>query len=192
MKIVRLKDETIIFLKPLTIGDVGNLCRMLFSLSDKTRKFYHDFVIVDFRTFLKKYFRILLILLLNSVEYKRHGKYFLGIIALNSQKEVVGFAYLRIKSYGFFSSATYGIVVQDAYQSKGLGDALTSYVIECGKKFKLNQITLTVLASNEKAIQLYKKYGFVVEGLHKRADVWRGNIFDVYYMALHLNQKGEK
>jgi ribosomal protein S18 acetylase RimI-like enzyme len=159
---------------------------MLWSLTDKTRMFYHDFVVLNFNTFLKNYFKLLLRLLLNPLEYKRRGKYFLGIIALNHSRKAVGFVYLRITSYSFFSSAAYGIVVHDSYQGKGLGDALTKQVLEYGKNLKLNQISLTVLTSNEKAIELYKKHGFTIEGLHKRTDIWKGNVFDVYYMALHL------
>jgi putative acetyltransferase len=185
-KTITLKDRTTVSLRLLTIGDLGKLCRMLWSLTDKTRVFFHDFVVLNFSTFLSNYFKFLLRLLLNSLEYRRHGSYFLGVIALNNHKKVIGFVYLGIKSYGFFAYANYGIVVHDDYQGKGLGDVLTSHILEYGKKLELNKITLTVLTANEKAIQLYKKYGFVIEGLHKRTDVWKDKVFDVYYMALHL------
>lgn len=188
LKTITLKDGTSVSLKLLTIGDVGKLCKMLWSLTDKTRMFYHGFVVLNSKTFLKSYLQFLLMLLSNPMDYKRRGKYFLGIVALNNRKEVVGFVYLRIKSYGFFVSAIYGIVIRDDFQGKGLGDILTSHILECGKKFRLNKVTLTVRATSEKAIELFKKYGFEIEGLHKRDDVWKNEVFDIYYMALHLNE----
>lgn len=190
MKTIALKDGTVISVKRLAVGDVGKLCKMLKDLSDKTRVFYHDFVILDYTSFVMNYLKFQVRLLLNSFQYKRNGKYFLGILALNSLNEVVGFVYLRVKSYGFFKTATYGIVVRDDNQGKGLGDVLTTRILEYAKELKLNVIALNVISTNEKAVRLYKKHGFDIEGLHKQVDLWRDQVFDAYYMALHLNKTG--
>jgi len=107
--------------------------------------------------------------------------------SLNDQKMVIGFAYLSIRCYGSFRSAGYQIVVRDDYQNKGVGTILTSHIIHTAKKFRINVIRLSVLTENTRAIKLYKKFGFVIESHHERADVWRGKISDVYHMALHLS-----
>ena len=188
MKTATLKDGTTVLIKRLVPGNVGKLCKMLRSLSDTTRMFYHDFVILDYASFLISYFKFEVRLLLNSFQYKRNGKYFLGILALSNLNEVAGFVYLRVKSYGFFKTAVYGIVVRDDYQGKGLGDILTSRILEHAKRLRLNVISLNVIATNESAIRLYKKHGFETEGVHKQVDLWRDQVFDAYYMALHLNK----
>jgi len=161
---------------------------MLWALTETTRMFYHDFVVVDLNTFLRNYAKLLVLLLLNPVRYTRHGMYFLGNVASDNRNKVVGFAYLRVKSLGTFRSATFGIVVHDDYHSKGLGHALTKHILQYGKKLELNVITLMVAATNDRAVKLYKKNRFEIEGLHKEADVWKNRLFDVYYMALHLNK----
>jgi len=165
---------------------------MLWSLSDKTRMFYQEFEVFDFKTFIKNYFMLFLRIFSNSLSHRMFGRYFLGAIALNNHKDAVGFARLYIKSYGFFKSATYGIVVRDDYQSKGLGKVLTSHIINYAKALNLNKITLTVLTSNERAIELYKKFGFVIEGLHKQNYVSRNSVSDVYTMALFLSQRASE
>lgn len=191
MKAVTLKDGTIVSVKRLAFGDVGKLCRMLGVLSDATRTFYHDFVILNLTSYVTNYVKFQARLLLNSFQYKRGGKYFLGIVALNYFGDVVGFVYLRTKSFGLFRTATYGIVVRDDYQGKGLGDALTSRVLEYAKRLRLDVITLNVITTNDNAISLYKKYGFEIEGLHRRVDLWKDQVFDAYYMALHLNKTNQ-
>jgi len=188
VKTATLKDGTTVLVKRLAEGDVGKLCTMLRGLSEKTRVFYHDFVILTPASFIINYVKFEVRLLLNSFQYRPNGKYFLGILALCDLNEVVGFVYLRIKSYGFFKTATYGIVVRDDYQGKGLGNILTSRILEYARRLKLNVITLNVITTNENALRLYKKHGFDIEGLHKRVDLWRDQVFDAYYMALHLNK----
>lgn len=181
-----MKDSETIFLKFFSVGDIANLCKMLLLLSDKTRMFFHDLEVFDLKSFIKTYLMIFIRLMFNSVTYKTIGRYFVGIIALNHFNEIVGFVYLNIKSHGFSKSATYGIVVRDDYQSKGIGKALTSHILNYAKACQLSRMSLITSTDNTRAIVLYDKFGFVIEGLRKRGDVWRKNVFDVYYMVLHL------
>jgi putative acetyltransferase len=47
----------------------------------------------------------------------------------------------------------------------------------------LIRVELTVFADNERAIALYKKLGFVEEGLKKKAAIRNGQYEDEYLMA---------
>ena len=53
------------------------------------------------------------------------------------------------------------------FQSQGLGSMLMKKALEYSKLNKLRRIELFVFASNIKAINLYKKFGFVIEGERK-------------------------
>jgi len=57
--------------------------------------------------------------------------------------------------------------VKESEQGKGVGFALLSELIEIGKSEGLLEFTLEVRVSNEKGIGLYKKLGFVEEGIRK-------------------------
>lgn len=52
------------------------------------------------------------------------------------------------------------IYVMEEYRMMGIASRMMEYVIEIYKKNNLDNITLEVRVSNDKAINLYKKYGF--------------------------------
>ena len=53
------------------------------------------------------------------------------------------------------------IFVLDEYRNKGIASILMEFMINNGKNKKITNITLEVREDNAKAINLYKKYGFV-------------------------------
>jgi len=57
--------------------------------------------------------------------------------------------------------AEVGIGVIDEYQGKGVGSRLMEGIIAEGKNLGLSRLYLTVFSSNSKAINLYRKYGFL-------------------------------
>ena len=64
--------------------------------------------------------------------------------------------------------AGFGISVDEAYWSLGIGRALTEACIECAKAAGYRQLELEVLADNEKALALYRSLGFVDYGRNPR------------------------
>jgi len=120
----------------------------------------------------------------------RSGLAFLCIIAENKAKEIIGIAYLGVKSYGFFKTADFGIVVKDSYQGRGVGSSLMNYAVSMAKNLQVDVVRLSVVADNARAISLYQKFGFVIEGHHIQFDVWNGHILDTFSMALHLEPVG--
>lgn len=59
------------------------------------------------------------------------------------------------------------IVVDEAYRGRGIGTELTGKVLEEGRKLGIHSFTLEVRVSNETAIHVYEKLGFVPEGVRK-------------------------
>jgi len=64
--------------------------------------------------------------------------------------------------------AEFGVSVLRAYWGLGLGRALTEASIQCAKEAGYEQLELTVVAENERAIALYRKAGFVEFGRNPR------------------------
>lgn len=59
------------------------------------------------------------------------------------------------------------IHVKEKYQGKGIGTKLMSYLVSEAIHNKVVNITLEVRVSNERAIHLYKKFGFREVALRK-------------------------
>lgn len=80
-----------------------------------------------------------------------------------------------------------GITVRKPYWGLGIGNALMNYAIDWAKENKkIKKIDLLVRTDNEKAINLYNKYGFSIEGTIKRDLYIGGEFFDAYSMGLLL------
>lgn len=71
------------------------------------------------------------------------------------------------------------------HHGRGLGERVTSFMIAYGfDRLNLNKISLTALSTNERAIRLYKKLGFHIDGI-ARQEEWRdGKFVDVVLMSL--------
>ena len=83
--------------------------------------------------------------------------------------------------------AEFGISVLRAYWGLGLGRALTEACIQCAKEAGYEQIELTVVAENKRAIALYRKAGFVEFGRNPRGFRSRSSGYqEIIHMLLAL------
>jgi len=82
-----------------------------------------------------------------------------GFIGLFSNKQLIGYLFMRIiESYGHLSR----IAVKKSEWGKGYGSKLMSYALEYFTQRNSSNIHLYVESENERAIALYKKFGFSV------------------------------
>ena len=65
-----------------------------------------------------------------------------------------------------------GMSIHAPWQGRGLAGPLLETVLSEAKKQGYQRMDLEVYADNERAVRLYRRFGFVKEG-HKRHDVWR-------------------
>lgn len=68
-------------------------------------------------------------------------------------------------------------------QGQGLGKEMIAYTLDWCRYHKLHKLCLTVFSSNEIAIKLYEKKGFVVEGIQKEQAILNGKYEDEWHMA---------
>ena len=82
--------------------------------------------------------------------------------------------------------AEYGILLgKKSEWGKGYAKEATLRIIDfCFKELNLRKITLGVVADNDRAVQLYKKIGFITEGVYKKHGIYQGKYCDVIRMAL--------
>ncbi|CAM3970242.1 GNAT family N-acetyltransferase [Vibrio neonatus] len=80
--------------------------------------------------------------------------------------------------------ATFGMGVKDHMQGYGVGSALLATAIDLADNWlDLKRIELTVYVDNERALSLYKKFGFTIEGESKAFAFRNGEYVSVYQMA---------
>ncbi len=89
----------------------------------------------------------------------------------------------RLKHIGEF-----GITVAKEYWGKGVGTQLIEYMIHWARESGIiRKINLKVIITNEKAVSLYKKFGFKIEGQISR-DAFVDDVFlDTYCMGLEID-----
>jgi len=85
--------------------------------------------------------------------------------------------------------AMLGISVASDAQGQGVGHALMKALCDFADDWgQLLRIELTVFVDNERAIRLYRRFGFVHEGTHRGYALRAGRYIDVHSMArLHPN-----
>lgn len=97
-------------------------------------------------------------------------------IMLNDNNLVIGY-------YSFYTVLDEidinNIAIRKDLQSQGLGSILFQDLLDIASKQNIQNITLEVETGNEKAIGLYKKFGFKIEGTRKN---FYNNSLDAYIM----------
>jgi putative acetyltransferase len=77
-----------------------------------------------------------------------------------------------------------GMAVRDDWHGKGVGTALMEAALDLADNWlNLTRLELTVYADNAAGIALYEKFGFEIEGTHRRYAFRNGEYVDAYSMA---------
>lgn len=107
---------------------------------------------------------------------------FLIIAEVNS--EIVGFLSADRGFANRIKHIAYVVVgILNEYCGQGIGTSLFNKLFEWARMNRISRLELTVMTNNEIAINLYKKFGFEVEGVKKKSMKIDGKYIDEYYMA---------
>jgi len=78
----------------------------------------------------------------------------------------------------------FGIAVRDDWRGKGIGTALMEACLDLADNWlNLTRVDLRVYVDNAPAIALYEKFGFEIEGTHRRFALCNGEYVDAHVMA---------
>lgn len=90
----------------------------------------------------------------------------------------------------FLHRASMGISVRKEYWNKGIGKKMMIECIKWCKEKGFEQLELDVVTQNERAISMYKSFGFEIYGTKKHALKYGdGTYADEYIMCLFLNDR---
>lgn len=82
----------------------------------------------------------------------------------------------------------FGVSVRKEFWGNKIAYELINGLIEWARNGgKITKINLQVREDNDKAIQLYKKFGFEIEGLIKRSFLINGTYYNAYHMGKIIN-----
>jgi len=111
------------------------------------------------------------------------------IIVTQLDEKTVGIAHLvrgkfeKNKHVGFL-----GISILKEFRKIGIGTAMMQYIMEWARRQKgLEKVSLTVFSTNEAAINLYRTFGFQIEGVSKRQYRIEGKYIDETIMGKFLD-----
>lgn len=97
---------------------------------------------------------------------------------------LVGYLSVRGGSFRRNQHSAYLVIgiLQD-FAGQGIGTRLFAALESWAQAQKLHRLELTVMVHNERAIALYKKMGFSIEGIKQHSLFIDGAYVDEYYMA---------
>jgi RimJ/RimL family protein N-acetyltransferase len=74
-------------------------------------------------------------------------------------------------------------------QGLGIGKQVMNYTLRWGRTNNLHKLWLTVFSGNEKAVLVYEKSGFLIEGRQKNQAIIDGKFEDEVFMAYFFESK---
>ncbi len=124
---------------------------------------------------------------LENIESSRHQM--AAVIELEDGSEkCIGTAGLSVSDNRQRHVGEIGIMVNADYHGMGVGTALMESLIDIADNWLgLIRLELTVFCDNHKAIGLYKKLGFEIEGTLRKYALKNGKYADMYMMARVLD-----
>ncbi len=80
--------------------------------------------------------------------------------------------------------AQLGMAVHDDYQDRGIGTALMEAALDLADNWlNIKRVELDVYTDNDRAVHLYEKFGFEIEGTLRSLAFREGEYVDAYHMA---------
>ena len=105
------------------------------------------------------------------------------IIAENGDTVVASLTAERKSHPQLRHSCEFGMGILESHRGKGIGTQLIQRMIDWAKDCGITRIELSVFGNNNKAIRLYKRLGFLIEGRKIGAIIVDGQSVDVIEMA---------
>ena len=98
--------------------------------------------------------------------------------------EIIGYIVAQIGNVRKTKHSAYIVIgIREKYRNRGIGTEFFKKINEWAEEKNLVRLELTVICNNEIALNLYKKNGFEIEGIKRKAMYIDGEYVDEYYMS---------
>ena len=167
-------------IREANIEDAENVIEYIKIVSDETNFLISDSSERNFTVRKEKEF-------LQNMQSSIIEKMFLCEIKNKTENKIVGICSIEgINKIRIKHRVDLSITVLKNYWGNKIGEKLIDYAIDYCKLNSIKKIELTVRIDNERAIKLYKKFGFEIEGEIKKFIYFGGNYYNCYFMGLLL------
>ena len=111
-------------------------------------------------------------------------------LVVEADNKIVGFTRCEGNKLSRFKhKAEFGICIEKEYFGYGIGKVLLENVLMWADNVGIKKISLTVVETNIKAINLYKKYGFIEEGVLRNDRLHKdGSYYNTIIMGRFLEE----
>jgi L-amino acid N-acyltransferase YncA len=110
-----------------------------------------------------------------------------AVVKEEDEQRIVGSASLSFNTREIFRhKAELSITVHDNCQNMGIGKGMLKHLIHIARIRKLRKVWLLVNTDNERAVHVYRKLGFEIEGKFSKERYFNGQYGDEYRMAIFL------
>jgi putative acetyltransferase len=110
-----------------------------------------------------------------------------AVVEENGEQRIVGSASFSFNQREISRhTAELGIAVHDDFQNMGIGTALLKHLLGIARVKKLGKVWLLVNTDNDRAVHIYRKAGFGIEGKLRDERYYKGQYGDEYRMAIFL------
>ena len=100
------------------------------------------------------------------------------------EEKLVGFLTAQRGSANRIKHTAYIVIgILGGHRGKGIGRKLFEELEKWSAKNNIKRLELTVMTHNEKAVNLYKKMGFKIEGVKEHSILVDEEFIDEYYMG---------
>ena len=108
-----------------------------------------------------------------------------AIVSEENENQILGLVSLTNINYLNQSAIFHIMIGNEEYQGKGIGTFATKEILNHAfNNLNINRVELLVLKQNTRAINLYKKVGFIQEGIKRQCIFKNGKFVDVVMMSL--------
>lgn len=80
----------------------------------------------------------------------------------------------------------FGMMVMDKYSGQGLGKKLLQLMEQHAQNIGIQKIEASVRSNNTRALNLYKKFGYIIEGTRKKCAFVNNEFLDEHYISKFL------
>lgn len=172
---ITLSDGTEVFVRPELSTDTEMLWKMFSTLSEESRRFL---VLPFTRERVERW--------TSNLDYDK-ALPIVAILKENGETRIVASASLVFfEAEAFKHKTEFGITVHDSFQNRGLGTALTKHMLEISRRRGQRKVSLKVVTENSKAIHVYERCGFKIEGRLEKENFVNGKYYDDYAMSIFL------
>jgi len=120
------------------------------------------------------------------LERFKNSKRDLMLVALDGEKIIACASVEGEKKARYSHRAELSVTVLKEYWGKGIGSMIIEKLVEFSKESSYKNLYLDVRADNERAISLYRKFGFERIGIYKEYFLINSEYYDAELMALYL------